>query len=101
MTYKVWFTPPSFSSPLSQSGHVGMGNLCSTLLGFPFSKSLLMEWGREKRIKVVKAEDLNASLHNTVFFSKNPSRFFGKYYWSPIVLHSAQDAEMEKTPLLS
>ena len=24
MTYRVWFTPPSFSSPPSQPGHVGV-----------------------------------------------------------------------------
>lgn len=47
-----------------------MGNLCSTLLGFPFSKSLFMEWGREKRIKVVKVKDLKASLHNSLFLKK-------------------------------
>ena len=72
MTYKVWFTPPSFSSPPSQSGHVGMGTLCSTLLGFPFSKSLFMEGGREKRIKVVKVEDLKLLYITQSLFLKKP-----------------------------
>lgn len=72
MTYRVWFTPPSFSSPPSQSGHVGVDTLCSILLGFPFPKSLFTDQRREKRIKVVKVKSLKFLYITQSPFLKQP-----------------------------